>query len=97
MSKHRNHLLKAPFCVHPSTGTSHSSSQCFETTSAYAEIRSGRVCIPVNPSLVDDFDPETVPTVGELLNELDRMPADDGEEKARRTEGMAIATGRADR
>jgi len=46
---------------------------------------------------VDDFDPETVPTVGELLNELDRMPADDGEEKARRTEGMAIATGRADR
>ncbi|ORY34842.1 hypothetical protein BCR39DRAFT_515096 [Naematelia encephala] len=53
VSKHRNHLLKAPFCVHPGTG---------------------RVCVPVDPSLVDEFDPDTVPTVGELLNELDRIP-----------------------
>jgi DNA primase small subunit len=56
VSKHRNHLLKAPFCVHPKTG---------------------RVCIPVNPATVDSFDPETVPTVNQLLQELDAVGAQD--------------------
>jgi len=50
VSKHRNHLLKAPFCVHPKTG---------------------RVCVPVDPETVDTFDPASVPTVGQLLQELD--------------------------
>src|SRR5882762_7325876 len=50
VSKHRNHLLKAPFCVHPKTG---------------------RVCVPVDPAKVDEFDPEGVPDVGGLLKELD--------------------------
>lgn len=50
VSKHRNHLLKAPFCVHPKTG---------------------RVCVPVDPATVDAFDPANVPTVGQLLQELD--------------------------
>lgn len=50
----------------------------------------GRVCVPVNPSLVDDFDPATVPTVGDLLNELDRIPKENGEEKARRLEGWYL-------
>ncbi|CAE6426328.1 unnamed protein product [Rhizoctonia solani] len=54
VSKHRNHLLKAPFCVHPGTG---------------------RVCVPVDAAHVDDFDPESVPTIGGLLQELDNMPA----------------------
>ncbi|KAB5595833.1 DNA primase small subunit [Ceratobasidium theobromae] len=52
VSKHRNHLLKAPFCVHPGTG---------------------RVCVPVDPALVDEFDPESVPTVGNLLQELNNI------------------------
>src|SRR5882762_2152911 len=50
VSKHRNHLLKAPFCVHPKTG---------------------RVCVPVDPERVEEFDPEGVPNVGGLLRELD--------------------------
>lgn len=32
----------------------------------------GRVCVPVDPDRVDDFDPERVPTVGLLLRELDK-------------------------
>ncbi|GMK55912.1 hypothetical protein CspeluHIS016_0209680 [Cutaneotrichosporon spelunceum] len=60
VSKHRNHLLKAPFCVHPGTG---------------------RVCVPIDPAKVDDFDPDTVPTVGELLVELDRASSSDNDGK----------------
>jgi DNA primase small subunit len=59
VSKHRNHLLKAPFCVHPKTG---------------------RVCVPVDPEKVAEFDPEGVPDVGGLLRELDeagKMEVDD--------------------
>ncbi|CAL1699090.1 unnamed protein product [Somion occarium] len=55
VSKHRNHLLKAPFCIHPKTG---------------------RVCVPVDPNDIDRFDPEKVPTVTQLLGELDRAGED---------------------
>lgn len=51
VSKHMNHLLKAPFCVHPKTG---------------------RVCVPINPEECDSFDPTTVPTVADLMEELNR-------------------------
>ena len=57
VSKHRNHLLKAPFCVHPATG---------------------RICVPVDPREVDSFDPEVVPTVGQLLRELDALGDGEG-------------------
>ncbi|CAH7683408.1 hypothetical protein BY996DRAFT_7617505 [Phakopsora pachyrhizi] len=52
VSKHMNHLLKSPFCVHPGTG---------------------KVCIPVDPEKVQEFDPESVPDVRDLLRELDRQ------------------------
>ncbi|KIM26692.1 hypothetical protein M408DRAFT_72300, partial [Serendipita vermifera MAFF 305830] len=52
VSKHRNHLLKAPFCIHPGTG---------------------RVCVPVDPLRVNEFDPAKVPSVGQLLGELDAL------------------------
>jgi DNA primase small subunit len=69
VSKHRNHLLKSPFVVHPGTG---------------------RVCVPVNPALAEEFDPETVPTVGELLHELNGIPAESEEAKGRKMEGGLI-------
>lgn len=42
-----NHLLKAPFCVHPDTG---------------------KICVPLDPSLIHEFDPETVPTIHMILS-----------------------------
>ena len=67
VSKHRNHLLKAPFCVHPKTG---------------------RVCVPVDPSTVASFDPEKVPTVMQLLQELDKIPPDTNAENGESRSGM---------
>ncbi|WVQ79375.1 hypothetical protein IAT38_001472 [Cryptococcus sp. DSM 104549] len=64
VSKHKNHLLKSPFCVHPGTG---------------------RVCVPVDPARVEEFDPATVPTVGQLLNQLDNIKTEP-EGTGRRTE-----------
>jgi DNA primase small subunit len=53
VSKHMNHLLKAPFCVHPKTG---------------------RVCVPMDPK-DDDFDPNKVPTVIQLIDEMNAAKA----------------------
>lgn len=65
VSKTANHLLKAPFCVHPKTG---------------------KVCVPFNPSAVSKFDPTTVPTLRQLLKEVDtfdKINNEDGSEKCR--------------
>ncbi|BGP55421.1 hypothetical protein JCM8202_003749 [Rhodotorula sphaerocarpa] len=52
VSRKLNHLLKAPFCIHPGTG---------------------KVCVPILASEIDSFDPDTVPTVGKLLFELEEL------------------------
>merc|ERR1712039_1166715 len=51
VSKQMNHLLKAPFVVHPKTG---------------------RVCVPIIPEKLDEFDPAKVPTIGRLVEELNQ-------------------------
>lgn len=40
------------------------------------KICQGRVCVPVDPTRVHEFDPETVPTVGQLLRELNDAAVD---------------------
>ena len=54
-----NHLLKAPFSVHPKTGKSRTffPRYFFNDTS---------VCVPFTSKEVDEFDPEAVPTVFSL-------------------------------
>jgi len=69
VSKHRNHLLKAPFCVHPKTG---------------------RVCVPVDPTRVEEFDPARVPTVGQLLKEIDEAMVINSEEGAQNLPGKFV-------
>ena len=69
VSKHRNHLLKAPFCIHPKTG---------------------RVCVPVDPRTVDKFDPARVPTVQQLLRELDTASASAPAATAEPAEGGSV-------
>jgi DNA primase small subunit len=44
-----NHLLKAPFCIHPETR---------------------KVCVPINLELADDFNPNQVPKLESLIQEL---------------------------
>ncbi|ETN63546.1 DNA primase [Anopheles darlingi] len=49
VTKGFNHLLKAPFCVHPKTG---------------------KICVPFNPNIASKFDPTDVPTITDLLKEV---------------------------
>jgi DNA primase small subunit len=49
VTKSLNHLLKAPFCVHPKTG---------------------KISVPFKAKFVDNFDPSTVPTICQVLDEI---------------------------
>lgn len=71
VSKHMNHLLKAPFCVHPKTG---------------------RVCVPIDPINCEEFDPTAVPTLSQLLQELNMSGsrADTDDELDRTSLGRAV-------
>ena len=69
VSKHLNHLLKSPFCVHPGTG---------------------RVCVPIDASKAEDFDPFSVPTVTELLEEINQW---DQKNKKAKVEGEGAGAG----
>jgi DNA primase small subunit len=54
-----NHLLKSPFCVHPKTGKDiHRISYNL-----------GRVCVPIDPSKCNEFDPFSVPLLQDLIDE----------------------------
>lgn len=54
---------------------------CFEQRSfrrAYTDSSSsGRICVPVEPDQVKDFDPEAVPTISTLLSELETTSTND--------------------
>ncbi|KAI4461300.1 dna primase small subunit [Holotrichia oblita] len=54
VSRGLNHLLKAPFCVHP---------------------KSGKISIPINPKLIDKFDPSNVPNISLLVDEINAYDA----------------------
>jgi DNA primase small subunit len=63
VSKGMNHLLKAPFCIHPKTG---------------------RVCVPFRVAKVESFDPETVPTVLKLVEEIDAFSKAEAESEVKK-------------
>lgn len=79
VSRKLNHLLKAPFCIHPGTGPFLSSPIDRSQICAQADrllccvARTGKVCVPILASQIDSFDPDTVPTVGKLLLELEEL------------------------
>jgi DNA primase small subunit len=43
----------------------------------------GRVCVPIDPRNAEDFDPLAVPTVTELLEEIDQWSGPEGSEEAK--------------
>ena len=38
----------------------------------------GRVCVPIDPTKVDQFDPMTVPTISQLTDEIDQFAKEAG-------------------
>lgn len=42
--------------------------------------KTGRVCVPIDPANVREFDPFTVPTVGELARQIDSYDKEHGAE-----------------
>ncbi|THF99117.1 hypothetical protein TEA_027864 [Camellia sinensis var. sinensis] len=86
VSKHMNHLLKAPFCIHPKTGW------YLLLAIGIARKLEGRVCIPIDPNHCEEFDPTTVPTVSKLLGELNMggVKANGGDEWDKTSLGKSV-------
>ena len=70
VSRGFNHLLKSPFVV---THSIHLIT--FETKLNLCLIKvhpkTGRVCVPIDPTRATEFNPLDVPTVAELVNAVD--------------------------
>jgi DNA primase small subunit len=45
--------------------------------------KTGRVCVPIDVKKLEDFDPEAVPTVTDLLSEIDAWKAEEGEDASK--------------
>lgn len=71
VSKKMNHLLKAPFCVHPKTG---------------------KICVPIDPARAWEFDPDSVATVGGVLNQLNDVKGAPAGEEWRSTDMAEAVT-----
>lgn len=41
--------------------------------------KTGRVCVPLDPKKIDAFDPETVPTVSQLTEEIDKFAKEESD------------------
>ncbi|XP_005112753.1 DNA primase small subunit [Aplysia californica] len=46
--------------------------------------KTGRVCVPMDPKTIDDFDPMDVPTISGLLDELDHVEVGTKDEQGKR-------------
>ena len=65
-----NHLLKSPLCIHPKTGRD----SCWQVNLVnyklwYSNV--GRVCVPIDITCVEEFDPFTVPTISQICHEFE--------------------------
>lgn len=45
--------------------------------------KTGRVCVPIDPKKIDDFDPMAVPTISEILEELNSVEKEDSNKKTK--------------
>ena len=52
--------------------------------------KTGRVCLPFDPALVDKFNPDTVPTVNSLIEEVNAVPGDGSETAKKKKSSLVV-------